>query len=1575
MKNPISGSSCARSLQNLGLGLLILLGLLANTRLSAAGLSGTYTICASGCDYSGFSSAFADLNSKGVSGPVTFNVSAGTYTGSATLNAVSGSSSTNTITFSGAGVNSTIWSSTSSGVMVLQYSNYVIFDNIQFKYTAVGNAIELNYTSNISISNCKIIAPDYYKTSLTAYGIRASDINNIKITNCRFEGGYYSCYLYLNYGCTVSNNKFVSFYSVAVYTYGYAYGGQDVISGNVMDSSAMISSASTQTPFGIASYDDNGVTITNNTLNNCILNIYYPNNNSTATLSDISNNIVSAAAVYNFTNPLQAYIANSNVRISHNTFYLAPGATSNYGIYMVLTSGAAIQMTNNIFDFEGTITIMTLSINGSASNFTKLDGNAYYLGTGRFTLTDIIGGYYINFAPLIRDLNAMGFEKHSSYMKPAYLNASKGDLHLDKTMPNPFGVYTGISKDIDGDSRCLLFPSAGADESAYGKSTKPTAKFYGPDTVYYGNPTTFYNSAKRGVAEAYAWYVNGVKVSDSLNLVTTVKSGTSKVSLAVTNCVGKDSIAITFPTTYSSKAPVADFSVDSTNVRTGDIVHFKDISTNYPSSWTWSISPGYSTAGVNTPAFKYINGTSASSQNPDVIFLASGSYQVCLNASNTLKSGKTGSGSLCRTAYINVVTAVNLGSVSAISAPNGYLFDNGGPIGDYSSTATTGQNITIDGCADSTYLIFKSFGLYCGYDYLNIYDGVGVGRKSLIKGTCSNGSAPSTASGYWTTGPGYTGGGSFADCMYGCTPNVYGSGRVDTFKAGKQMYIEMKMYPGISKASPGFEAYWWTKPTSKVKPKASFITSKDAQGDSICQFGSISFTSTSTDSGISYLWDLDNNLADGYESVQPSLTWSYPFAGNDTVTLITMNCGGADTFTKVIKVFVPATPKANFSVSDRNPAVGDYVFITSNVTMCVDSYHWRIFKTHKGFGNFVYLKGTSASSQNPAVAFNDTGYYTIVQTLKNSNGIDSLVRSAFIKVRPAYCAPYVATRNTDLGISYVHIQDIDNKSAQGIMNYTSYVNDPSQKAYLQIGSDYNITVKRDSAFSSPITRTVYIDWQHNGNFVKAAIDSNNSTNATWIAHITVPRTASIGATVMRIAANKGSYTNKPCGGNEFGEYEDYRVYIIPDTTPPVLIVAGPDTTYISASQDSSAYTIPPSIQYAYDGTDSFIHRDISPRIILLNKLDTVKVTYTATDSAGNKTTVYRYVIVRDNIPPTLILKGDSSIYVGVNTSYIDSGVSDTDNYYPSSILDTLIVKTGSVDVNKVGTYRILYTLTDPSGNTTSIERFVHVIDTIAPRISIKGNIHDTVEVYSTYNDPGISATDNYYKGVAITAKGTFYNNFPTGKPAKLGVYTIVYTAADSSGNKDTAVRYIAVVDRTRPLIILLGDTIAKVCRWADYQDSGYTVSDNYYTNVKVDTEGTFITGGGTQVPGIYNLRFKAMDGSGNVSYSRYRILVVLSDTSSECKSGIKEGLALDKYIKVYPNPTNGLLTVSANLPDEKQVRLMISNSLGQRVGEAVNIGLGKKTYTIDLSAQAAGMYILNIISANDILTRQILLTK
>ncbi len=99
--------------------------------------------------------------------------------------------------------------------------------------------------------------------------------------------------------------------------------------------------------------------------------------------------------------------------------------------------------------------------------------------------------------------------------------------------------------------------------------------------------------------------------------------------------------------------PVADFSVEETEVVTNEIVYFENLSTPDHSfnEYTWEFSP-------NTILFH--EGTDENSVNPLVAFTAAGNYDVTLTVIND-----AGSDEITKSAYITVTEAVDIQEVAS----------------------------------------------------------------------------------------------------------------------------------------------------------------------------------------------------------------------------------------------------------------------------------------------------------------------------------------------------------------------------------------------------------------------------------------------------------------------------------------------------------------------------------------------------------------------------------------------------------------------------------------------------------------------------------------------------------------------------------------------------------------------------------------------------------------------------------------------------------------------------------------------------------------------------------------------
>lgn len=178
------------------------------------------------------------------------------------------------------------------------------------------------------------------------------------------------------------------------------------------------------------------------------------------------------------------------------------------------------------------------------------------------------------------------------------------------------------------------------------------------------------------------------------------------------------------------------------------------------------------------------------------------------------------------------------------------------------------------------------------------------------------------------------------------------------------------------------------------------------------------------------------------------------------------------------------------------------------------------------------------------------------------------------------------------------------------------------------------------------------------------------------------------------------------------------------------------------------------------------------------------VTYTL--QYRNKTyTEKRTVHVVDTVAPELILEGNAEMQVSLRSLYKEPGFTAVDNY--DGDLAAQVVIEESAD----GDYCVFkYTVTDASGNSSTLTRRVLIKDAVPPVISLTGGTNYSVIVGTSYQDPGFSATDDVDGNV--TSKVSVSGSVDA---ATLGTYPITYTVTDSSGNKASVVRNVHVINQ------------------------------------------------------------------------------------------------------------------------------------------------------------------------------------
>lgn len=124
----------------------------------------------------------------------------------------------------------------------------------------------------------------------------------------------------------------------------------------------------------------------------------------------------------------------------------------------------------------------------------------------------------------------------------------------------------------------------------------------------------------------------------------------------------------------------------------------------------------------------------------------------------------------------------------------------------------------------------------------------------------------------------------------------------------------------------------------------------------------------------------------------------------------------------------------------------------------------------------------------------------------------------------------------------------------------------------------------------------------------------------------------------------------------------------------------------------------------------------------INKVGEYNLTYKLEYLTGTKI-LSRKVIVSDKTKPEITLKGDIDYIMYSNVEYEEPGYSATDNY-DGDITDEVEINKEEV---KDKSYKLIYSVTDSSGNSTKVERNVTLIEPPKTNLSKNGVIYLTFD--------------------------------------------------------------------------------------------------------------------------------------------------------------------------------------------------------------------------------------------------------
>ncbi len=195
---------------------------------------------------------------------------------------------------------------------------------------------------------------------------------------------------------------------------------------------------------------------------------------------------------------------------------------------------------------------------------------------------------------------------------------------------------------------------------------------------------------------------------------------------------------------------------------------------------------------------------------------------------------------------------------------------------------------------------------------------------------------------------------------------------------------------------------------------------------------------------------------------------------------------------------------------------------------------------------------------------------------------------------------------------------------------------------------------------------------------------------------------------------------------------------------------------------------------------SLFRKDLTSRVkvtgnVDVNKIGEYKIEYALEDESYNKK-VTRIVKVVDLNKPTITLKGLETISL-CGKEYVEEGFEALDD------VDGDLTKEV---ITKRETDRIIYTVSDKSGNKSEVERKL-VVDKESPVVTLNYSDIVTFKQGSKYVELGATAIDNCDGDV--TSKIEIVSKVDTNKHE---IFDVVYKVKDSFGNEGTATRKVKI---------------------------------------------------------------------------------------------------------------------------------------------------------------------------------------
>lgn len=1130
-------------------------------------------------------------------------------------------------------------------------------------------------------------------------------------------------------------------------------------------------------------------------------------------------------------------------------------------------------------------------------------------------------------------------------------------------------------------------------------TSNPTAEFAIPDSVYTNSPGLFVNANQAGYI-GHVWDVIGLGSATDGNKTNFTYSfptaGQYQLRLTSTNCLGNAIKTKTVTVINPTSSPLSNFVLSENEVvydgTNAIYVDFYDISTFGPTQWSWILTPDM---GSGAP-YVWSNGTDFS-QNPTGFFYDVETYDICLAVGNS-----AGWDTTCKSAYLQIkapgsgsATVNIMGTNTGSDAVAGTIYDSGGPDDPYGVSEYHEFLIAPCGASEVT-LSFSEFNTENGADILYIYNGentaapllgqysgttlppdlVGTdGKLYLLFLTSAGGTFPGFE-GNWTsvvpnngpasadftmddsvfqcsmgndvyftnTSTGVVDGQATYDWLFEYDPNVaYPTGYADAVNEENPVWpyfapgtYNVRMVLHSCEGNDTVVKTFVLAPTSN-NPIVDFEA-----GNTILKVGGITTITEKAVAGCEYEWVINPPtymLENGSSLNDPMIDISFNAPGSYNIKLIVSNDNGSSVLEKtnyidVIEYCKPAAfyptiadvgineviidGVSNMSASGVAPGYSDYTNLLSVDMTLGETYSVEV------------IRNSNVNSVNRKIwiDYNRDGDFADANEL-----VASQVNSSSISYMATFTIPGIndvilgeARMRVAIGLGGTSLTACGPTQVGEYEDYTIMLVLDNQPPIIQIIGANDTSIEVNSAYVDP-GATAYDNIEGD---ISSEIIADNGVNASQTGVYLVVYNVSDKSGVAAPQVHR-------------------KVTVVADLTKPVLTLNGGTPLLWSVKVP---FADPGATAVDMPSGANIDHLVTMAGTVDENVIGDYLVTYEVFDDFGNVEKVTRTVQVRDTTKPWIVANPVYKVQVG--TAFADP-VLAADNYDNTV---TPVKVSGTVNTMIIGTYDQSYKTTDLSGNVSNITTVsFEVDDYIKPVIKYTpGTEIIIVKVFDNNweSNPGmgVTADDNYYTFADLDVI------YPPGYSTDVvGTYVIIYKATDQSGNEAILERTVKVVDDIRPVIVA---EPLNLPRWSTYDFmQGVFVKDNYYSPIDFidETNGCQVMLVRSNVdfnyPGVYEVSYVAIDGSGNKSQETVRMVNILEGNPNSIEIP-------ESGINVYPNPNRGTFTIAVEGTLAPDAKVSVVNTLGEVVFVNETAGFTNGEMTVSVLGIKPGIYFVRV---------------